>query len=367
MNLLFDFGSAQSTMEGFTKVHASDVYDVEQHYGFVRNELVSDLKRSDAPLHGDSCIPFDASFIVDVADGNYIVAVTIGDEIAPTHTTIKSNGERLVLKDIRTVPGQFTRELFAVNVCGGQLKLSFSGTAPRINGLEIIRSEDKITIYLAGDSTVTDSSEAGFPFSGWGQMLPYFFKHDVAIANHAIGGRSSKSFITEGRLKVIEDNIKDGDYLLIQFGHNDQKTDEHRSTDPETTYPEHLQKYIDVAHAKGATPILLTSVHRQYFNDDGTLIDTHQHYLEAVRKLAAEENVLLIDLANKSKELFEQLGPEETKSIFLWGHPGEWINHSAGVKDRTHFQENGGLKIAELVIEGIRELQLQQLLMFLRS
>jgi lysophospholipase L1-like esterase len=366
MTLRFDFGPEGHSESGYTKVSARDAYDPDKGYGFVDCTNATAMKRNADRLTGDFCIPFGATFLTDVEDGNYIVTAVIGDAIAPTCTTMKTNGERLVLRNVRTVAGQFAREMFAVNVRGGQMKLGFSGIAPRINCLEITRSTEHITLFLAGDSTVTDSSESGFPFSGWGQMLPAYFRHDVAIANHAIGGRSSKSFIAEGRLEAIASEIKEGDYLFIQFGHNDQKTDEHRHTDPATTYPEHLRKYIDAARSVNAVPVLVTSVHRRFFEESGRLKDTHQAYLDAVRQLAAEEDVHLIDLAEKSKRLFEEAGPEGTKSIFLWGAPGEWMNASGGVKDNTHFQEEGSLKIAGLVVEGIRELNLQSLLMFLR-
>ncbi|MNI56191.1 Rhamnogalacturonan acetylesterase RhgT [compost metagenome] len=253
-----------------------------------------------------------------------------------------------------------------MNVQGGQLRLSFGGLAPRVNALDIVPSKEQITLFLAGDSTVTDSSVEGFPFSGWGQMLQHFFRHDVAVANHAQGGRSTRSFIAEGRLETIGREIKEGDYLFIQFGHNDEKTDEERHTDPTSSYPEHLRKYIEAARSRQATPVLITSVHRRYFDPEGKLKDTHGAYLDAVRQLAEAEGVALIDLAEKSRRLFETLGPEGTKSIFLWGEPGEWMNYAGGVRDNTHFQERGGLTIAGLVVEGIREAGLQNLIMYLR-
>ncbi|MDF2923478.1 MAG: lipolytic protein family [Paenibacillaceae bacterium] len=366
MTLHFDFGPEGTSPDGYVKVSAADAYDPDKGYGFVDCSCVTAVRREETPLTGDFCIPFGASFLADAEDGNYMVTIIMGDACAPTCTTVKTNGERLVLHNVRTVEGQYVRERFAVNVRGGKLKLSFRGTGPRVNALEIVATKEQITLFLAGDSTVTDSSEAGFPFSGWGQMLPYFFKHDVAVANHAKGGRSSKSFISEGRLAPIVEELKEGDYLFIQFGHNDQKWDEDRHTDPSTTYPECLQQYIEAARTKKATPLLLTSVHRRYYDAAGELKDTHGAYLEAVRQLAKEEGIPMIDLAEKSRQLFEEIGPEGTKSVFLWGSPGEWMNHASGVMDNTHFQERGSLRIAELVVQGIRENNLQTLIMYLR-
>ncbi|MCR8660593.1 rhamnogalacturonan acetylesterase [Paenibacillus endoradicis] len=366
MSYKFDFGPEGVTVEGYHKVTNSTLYEENLAYGFTTINKVSAKKRTNESLTGDFCIPFDSTFVADVPNGNYIVTITLGDAFAPTHTSLKTNGEHLVLQNYETVSGQIAREQFGVNVRNGQLKLSFGGLAPRLNSVEMLQTSQQITIYLAGDSTVTDPSEDGFPFSGWGQMLNYYFKHDVVIANHAIGGRSSKSFISEGRLEGILEEIKEGDYLFIQFGHNDQKSDEERFTDPDTTYPEHLKKYIDAARSKKATPVLITSVHRRYYDNDGHIINMHTTYLDAVRKLAEEENVALIDLADRSKQLFEELGEEATKSIFLWGEPGEWRNSSNGIKDNTHFQEQGSLQIAELVVQGIRDLNLMRLTMFLK-
>ncbi|HIW32134.1 MAG TPA: GDSL family lipase [Candidatus Paenibacillus intestinavium] len=366
MSYRFDFGPEAVTVEGYQKVTNTTLYDENIGFGFTSNHKISAKKRTDELLTGDFCIPFDSTFVADVPNGNYIVTLLMGDAHAPTHASMKTNGEHIVLQNYETVAGQYAREQFGVNVRNGQLKLSFGGLAPRLNTVELVPTSQQITIYLAGDSTVTDPSADGFPFSGWGQMLNYYFRHDVAIANHAIGGRSSKSFISEGRLEGILDEIKEGDFLFIQFGHNDQKSDEERFTYPQTTYPEHLQKYIDAARSKKATPVLITSVHRRDYDKNGGIINSHTTYLDAVRKLAEDENVALIDLADRSKQLFEELGEEATKMIFLWGEPGEWKNFSNGTKDNTHFQEQGGLQIAQLVVDGIRDLNLMPLKMFLK-
>ncbi|MCM3632745.1 rhamnogalacturonan acetylesterase [Paenibacillus camelliae] len=366
MSWKFDFGPEADTAENYKKVTHTTLYDASLGYGFTSPHKLSAKRRTEQPLNGDFCIPFDATFIADVPNGNYIVTVLIGDAIAPTQTSLKTNGEHVVLQNYETVAGQFAHEQFGVNVRDGRLKLSFGGLAPRINALELTASEQQITIYLAGDSTVTDPAPSRFPFSGWGQMLNYYFKHDVVVANHAVGGRSSKSFIAEGRLDGIMETMREGDFLFIQFGHNDQKSDEERHTDPATTYPQYLKQYIEAARSVQATPVLLTSVHRRYFDQNGRLIDTHKDYLEAVRQLAADEHIPLIDLAEKSKQLFEQLGEEASRSLLLWGEPGEWINYSSGIKDNTHFQEQGGLAIAALVAQGIRELQLMPLTMFMK-
>lgn len=211
------------------------------------------------------------------------------------------------------------------------------------------------TVYLAGDSTVSSYGANAAPMAGWGQMLGELFEDGVAVRNEARGGRSSKSFIDEGRLAPIAEAIAPGDYLFIQFGHNDEKTDEARYTSPDGTYPQYLKQYIEAARAKGATPVLLTPVERRSFDENGGLKDTHGDYPAAVLRLAREEDVPVIDLRQKSRVLFESLGDETSKKLLTWLKQGESPNYPEGKQDNTHFNEAGAREIARLVAEGIRE------------
>jgi lysophospholipase L1-like esterase len=186
-------------------------------------------------------------------------------------------------------------------------------------------------------------------------MLGTFFGEEVTIHNAAMGGRSSKSFIDEGRLAAIDEKIGAGDYLLIQFGHNDEKEDEARHTTPDGTFPAYLMKYIEVARAHGATSVLLSSVERRRFNEKGEVVHTHGDYPDATERLAREAGVAFIDLRRKSKALLESLGDEPSKRLFCWLKPGESPNYPDGVTDNTHFSEDGAKEMARLVVEGIRE------------
>jgi lysophospholipase L1-like esterase len=215
-----------------------------------------------------------------------------------------------------------------------------------------------ITIYLAGDSTVASYPGERAPLAGWGQFIGTYFTDRVTIINAAESGRSSKSFIDEGRLQKIADEIKKGDYLFVQFGHNDEKTDKERHTDPYTTYQSHLKQYIDGAREKGAIPVLVTPMNRRNFNQNGTLAMTHGVYPAAMIQLGKELQVPVIDLHMSSKKLFEQLGDEPTKKLFLWLAPGENANYPEGSKDNTHFNEYGASEMAKLVVQGIREAKL---------
>lgn len=214
---------------------------------------------------------------------------------------------------------------------------------------------DVINIYIAGDSTACNYTEDRAPRAGWGQVIDRFFKETVIVKNHAASGRSSKSFINEGLLATILEEIKPDDYLFIQFGHNDEKNDKERRTEPYTTYKEYLTHYIKGARERGANPVLLTPISRRSFMNDGTIANTHGEYPRAMKELADEFNVPLIDMTEKTKRLFEELGEEKTKQIFLWLKPGEHKNYPDGVEDNTHLQERGAVEIAKLVIEGIKE------------
>ena len=214
----------------------------------------------------------------------------------------------------------------------------------------------KITIYLAGDSTVSDYSSSLSPRAGWGQVLEKHFDNQVVVINEATPGRSSKSFIDEGRLKLILNQIEKGDYLFIQFGHNDEKIkDPSRYTEPNSTYKNYLKQYIDAARAKQAIPVLVTPVERRYFTEKGVLSSTHGEYPAAMKELGLEEHVPVIDLTAKSHALFQKLGPEKTKDVFLWLDAQDNMNYPNGVQDNTHFQENGAKKIARMVVDGIEE------------
>jgi len=217
----------------------------------------------------------------------------------------------------------------------------------------------KVNIYLAGDSTVQTYSALRYPRMGWGQVLPNYFTNDVYIENHSEGGRSSKSFIEEGRLQKIDEKISKGDYLFIQFGHNDSKPDELRRTEPFSSYKEYLMKYIETARKHGAYPILFTSVVRRSFDDNGNVLNTHGAYPAAMRELAKEQNVPLIDLCAKTTELYNRLGPDGTIKLHMIFDNSAYKNYGEGCFDNTHFCEYGAAVLAKLVVEGIKEINLE--------
>lgn len=197
------------------------------------------------------------------------------------------------------------------------------------------------TLFIAGDSTAAQKYSDAAPETGWGMALPFFLQQDLSVANHAVNGRSSKSFVDEGRLDAILRLIRPGDFLLVQFGHNDEKSeDPSRYTEPWSTYQDYLRLYIRGARARGARPVLATSVERRKFDANGTALPTHKEYPAAMRALAAEEGVALLDIQALSIALWQKLGVEETKRYFNW---------TATEQDNTHFNPPGAIAVARLV------------------
>ncbi|MGW1817651.1 rhamnogalacturonan acetylesterase [Streptomyces sp. NPDC002125] len=203
------------------------------------------------------------------------------------------------------------------------------------------------TLHIAGDSTAAQKYAAAAPETGWGMALPFFLGRSLTVANHAMNGRSSKSFIDEGRLTILLEGVRPGDLVLIQFGHNDEKTeDPARGTDPYTTYQEYLRQYIVGARERGAEPVLITPVERRRFAEDGTAKPTHGEYPAAMRALAAEEGVALLDLQALSLARWQELGPDGTLAYFNWLEPGESPNYPDGKQDNTHFRPEGAIEVA---------------------
>lgn len=213
-------------------------------------------------------------------------------------------------------------------------------------------------IFWAGDSTVTQNNYTTYPQSGIGQGIRLFIKKEIEIKNHAINGRSTKSFIDEFRLAPIYDEITKGDFLFIQFGHNDEKIeDPTRYTDPYGEYRINLEKYINTARNKGAYPVLITSLYRRRFLEDGTLSQTeHKDYQESMKNAARECHVPCIDLCTASKKLLERTPREISEAWFMNLQPGEYPNFPDGSTDNTHLQWNGAIIFGKMVALGLKAL-----------
>ena len=310
-------------------------------------------------------------FSAPLPEGNYKVTVTLGGSLDAT-TTVKAESRRLVLLNVHTGAGEHVSESFIVNVrrpanpgqgavmlkprelgaldWDDKLTLEFSGQQPSVQRIQIERASVP-TVYLAGDSTVVDQDKE--PWAAWGQMLPFFFGPDVAIANHAESGETIASFESERRFAKIFSTIKAGDYLFIQFAHNDQKPG--RGNVSPDRYADLLRKYIGMALEKHVTPILVTSMNRRTFDAEGHVTDTLAPYPETMRTVAQKEHVALIDLNRMSTILYQAIGEANSRSLFVYAAPGTYPNQPDALHDDTHFNNYGAYELARCLVLGIEQ------------
>lgn len=359
----FDFGPG-AVADGYIQVQASTAYSAELKYGFAEPAKVSGADRGTPdPVRSDFAMPQDTSFLVDLPSGDYTVSLIAGDEVESTDIAIKAELMQKVQQTTKPA-GQYLEMNFEIALVDGRLNLEFSGSAPKINALVIRKLPDRQpdgvpTAYIASDSTAQTYDPYWDPQAGWGQMIDRYFTGDVRFDNRAIGGRSSKTFITEGRLDDILRSIVPGDYLLIQFGHNDATISRpDRYASPED-YKGYLKTYVLGTRERGATPILITPVGRRDFNaDTGKFNVSFPEYVQAMKEVAQELDVKLVDLSSLSVAYYDSIGPEAAKSVFLFAEPGVYQAFPNGVTDNTHFQKYGAIQIARLVAAGVKELGL---------
>ena len=361
-SLKFDFGPGK-VAPGYIQVLQTTTYSKELGYGFEPDSRVSCVDRGGADaLRSDLCTS-DKPFLFSVAlpEGNYMVTITFGDQNAETITTVKAELRRLMLEEVRTTAGKFTTRSFVVNVrtpkisTGAEVKLKdrektserwawdekltleFNNQRPSVCAINITKA-DVPTLFLLGDSTVCD--QALEPFNSWGQMLTRFFKPAVAIANHAESGESLRSSLGAKRLDKVLSLMKPGDYLFIQYGHNDEK-EKGEGVGAFTTYKASLNQFVAETRKRGGIPVLITPVQRRTFDGQGKITNSHGDFPAAVRQLAKEENVSLIDLHAMSGVLYEAWGPEASKRAFA-------------PNDGTHHNNYGSYELARCIVEGIK-------------
>lgn len=220
-------------------------------------------------------------------------------------------------------------------------------------------AKEPVTVFIAGDSTAANKAENKRPETGWGEQLQKRFEEKrVRVDNHAANGRSTRTFISEGRWQSLIDKVKEGDYVLIQFGHNDESKDKGDRYTPPDDFRHNLERFVAEVRAKKATPVLLTPVMRRRFDKDGKFYDTHGEYPDLTRRVAAEQKVALIDMHRLSEKVLVKYGPEESRKLFLQLKEGENPNYPKGVEDNTHFSPLGADLMAGLAVDGFREQKL---------
>jgi lysophospholipase L1-like esterase len=354
----FSFGASAGRARG-TRVTPGQTYEDERGFGFEPG--------------GQS-----SRFSVRVPEeGNYRVSVTVGGLPTASRTTIRAELRRLMVERIDTLPGRLETATFLVNTrtpvirpAGGivagevalkaprettieaaawdrRLTLEFGGAKPSVVALEIARVNVP-TIFLLGDSTVCDQPAA--PYSSWGQMLPRFFRPSVAVANHAESGESYRDSLSRRRLDKILSVMRPGDYVFMQFGHNDQKQIAAGTGGPFTTYMAELREHVEAVRKGRGVPVVVSPVERRAFDQAGRLVPSLTQYAEAARRVAQQLGVAFIDLNAMSRTFYEALGPERSAAAFAEPEPGRI--------DNSHHSAYGAYELAKCVLLGIRHAHL---------
>jgi len=379
----FDFGTGR-VAKGYTSINPGSKYTDAIGYGFTNGSQVTAVDRSGNALTGDyitSAKPF--YFSVQLPDGNYDVKLILGDSKGISATTVRTECRRLMLENIRTAKGKLVSEIFTVHVKDSMIRdasgtivsrvrlkpreseylhwdnlltIEFNDSLPKVCAVEITPNKTATTIFLAGNSTVVDQSRE--PWASWGQMIPRFFvPGKVSVANYAESGEALNSFLSARRLEKILSLMKPGDYLFIEFGHNDMKQ-KGEGIGAFTSYKRNLQRYISEVRKKGGNPVLVTSMHRRRFDSTGHIVNTLEDYPDAVRQTAKEENVALIDLNAMSKILYEAWGPTASVKAFVHYPANTFPGQTAKLEDNTHFNPYGAYELAKCIITGIRSQKL---------
>lgn len=370
----FRFGPGKA-VAGYKQVLAASAFTNDAGYGIDFGSVAKDLVLGGKDALKSSCITSDKPFYfsVNVPEGNYKVTVTLGDTKDKTETTIKAESRRLMIEKAETRPGEFVTKTFVVNIrkpeisTGGKvslkprelgkldwdnkLTLEFNGARPCVEAVEITKADDQITVFLAGNSTVVDQDDE--PWASWGQMIPRFFKPGVAIADQAESGLTLGSFKGSHRLDKVLSIAKPGDYLFVEFGHNDQK-EKGPNDGAWRSYTENFKYYISKAKEKGMIPVVVTSTSRRAFNDSGMVKNTLGDFPAAARKVAQDEGVAMIDVNAMTTAFYNALGKDNSKKAFVHYPANTFYGQDKPLADDTHFNGYGAYEIAKMVIEGIR-------------
>ncbi len=315
---------------------------------------------------------------VPVPDGNYLVTLEIGSRKRAARTFVKSESRRLSVNDLATAKGEFQTVRFLVNKRDKTIReagkdpvdvitkprerfkldwddclnLEISGDAPAVASVRIEPAPAGVTtVFLCGDSTVVDQDIE--PWASWGQMFPWFFDTQVAVANYAESGERADTFIGAGRLRKILTQMQPGDYVFVEFGHNDMKL-KGPGKGGYYFFATQLKTFIDEVRAKGGHPVLVSPTHRRNFDADGHVIETHEDYPEAMEWVARREGVPFLDLHRMSAVFYEAMGPEDSKKAFVHYKAGSFEGMPNDVADDTHFNTYGAFELAKCVATALQ-------------
>jgi lysophospholipase L1-like esterase len=374
----FDFGTEKSA-QGYTAVTPNTVFSAKTGYGFSHQSTPVAVRRKGDPLEGTYITSGKPIyFSVVLPEGNYDIKVLLGDTKGISSTIIRAECRRLMSGQTITSKGEIVAKEFSIHLRDSMIRnaegnvvskvrlksresaflhwdnlltLEFNDSLPKICGLEIKPNLYSPTIFLAGNSTVVDQDKE--PWAAWGQMFPVMIAPGKAIvANYAESGEAMRSFKGANRLEKIWSMAKPGDYLFIEFAHNDQKPGGSH-LDPFTTYMSTLKSWIAEARQRSMIPVLVTSMHRRNFDAAGKIVNTLLDYPDAMRKTAADGKVLLIDLNAMSKELYEAWGAEKSLKAFVHFPANTFPGQDRKLEDNTHFSTYGAYELAKCVAAGL--------------
>jgi len=375
-NYKFSFGPAQEA-PGYIKVDASQKYSDEARYGFDFGTIPFAVDRDGKkPLTSGFCTsdrPF--FFSVKLPEGNYNIKIIVGDLKEASLTTVRVESRRLIFEKIKTEPGKFRKLEATINIripgilntneevkrkpreqnkldWDDKLTFEFTDKHPCICALEITRIEKVVTVFLAGNSTVVDQDDD--PWASWGQMFSRFLKQGVAVSNQAESGLSLGSFLSSNRLKKVMSMMKSGDYLFIEFGHNDQK-EKGPDDGAFKSYTERMKLFVNDFRQKGGNPVIVSPANRRSFDENGKITNSLGDYPEAARQVAKELKVPFIDLNAMTKTLYVSLGPDQSKNLFVIYPANTFPDQKDALNDNTHFNSYGAYQLAKCIIKGIKE------------
>ena len=324
---------------------------------------------------------------IEVPDGNYKVTVVLGSKKKAGNTVVRAENRRLMVDEVATKKGQFKTVEFVVNkrtpeiekgkrvkvkdreknynTWDNAINLEFTGAAPAVKEVKIERDTTATTIFLCGNSTVVDQPYE--PWASWGQMIPRWFGPEVAISNNAESGLTAGSFLGSYRLDKILTMMKKGDYVICEFGHNDQK-EKMAGAGAWYNFSYNLKVFIDKVRAKGGNIIFVTPTQRRRFDDatHSKILETHGDYPDAMRAVAKREEVPVIELHDMTRTFFETLGYENSKKALVHYPANTFPGQDKPLADNTHFNPYGAYEIAKMVVMGMKQLNLP-VVKYLRS
>lgn len=324
---------------------------------------------------------------IEVPDGNYKVTVVLGSKKKAGKTVVRAENRRLMVDEVATKKGQFKIVEFVVNkrtpeiekgkrvkvkdreknynTWDNAINLEFTGAAPAVKEVKIERDTTATTIFLCGNSTVVDQPYE--PWASWGQMIPRWFGPEVVISNNAESGLTAGSFLGSYRLDKILTMMKKGDYVICEFGHNDQK-EKMAGAGAWYNFSYNLKVFIDKVRAKGGNIIFVTPTQRRRFDDatHSKILETHGDYPDAMRAVAKREGVPVIELHDMTRTFFETLGYENSKKALVHYPANTFPGQDKPLADNTHFNPYGAYEIAKMVVMGMKQLNLP-IVKYLRS